>query len=66
MTAEARARHVVAYAIKKDQEQYILVGSPLLILSFMRALVSYADVAFAFKKEPSIDGSLRMVSNLMS
>lgn len=50
MTAEARARHVVAYAIKKDQEQYILVGSSLLILSFMRALVSYADVAFAFKK----------------
>lgn len=65
MTAEARARHVVAYAIKKDQERYILVSSPLLILSFMRALVSYADVAFAFKKDPSIDGSLRMVSSLM-
>lgn len=29
MTAEARARHVVAYAIKKDQERYMLVGSPL-------------------------------------
>ncbi|RMV05897.1 hypothetical protein ALP18_200049 [Pseudomonas amygdali pv. myricae] len=65
MTAEARARHVVAYAIKKDQERYIRVGSPLLILSFMRALVSYADVAFAFKKDPSIDGSLRIVSCLM-
>lgn len=50
MTAEARARHVVAYAIKKDQEQYILVGSPLLIFSFMRALVSYADVAFALSR----------------
>jgi hypothetical protein len=49
VTAEARARHGVAYALKERSRANILVGSPLLILSFMRALVGYADVASASK-----------------
>jgi len=48
VTAEARATPRSGMRNKERSRARILVGASLLILSFMRALVGCADVAFAF------------------